>query len=707
MHKAKVGLSVLLMSVLVLTSACKIGGGESDHAREHMTDLKGEIKEADVHMPVEPSMDSPLNETVSTHYDAWNPRSREDNPGGWNEVYNRPYESYRGPDQLIIYDSNYGATTGTNAWGFEVTVDADGTVTALGGNNSAIPLGGYVLSGHGLKAEWLQKHARIGASVQWNRDKKELILKFTPKSYLVLARKTVEAAERGLQESRGKFMDVPYTDIDSAIAALKEKYEVLKREAENGDFSAVQRYADEIAELGDQVFFMNFESVKTELRGIWVRPLEVNIEQVKERVANIHAANLNVIYLETWWVGYTIFPTDTPETRQNPIYRGFDVLRAYLDEAHRYGIEVHAWVEHFFVGKELVEKHPEWSIRSRKGDNFESVEGNKFYWLNPALPEARDFVADIYREMAQKYDIDGLHLDYTRYPEAGDYTNDFGYDDYTRERFQEQYGADPIRLYPGDDLWPAWVDFKVNIINTFVYRIVDELKALRPDAKISAAVWADFPMAPEYKNQKASDWIDRNLIDHVLPMSYTFGVDPVLADTREALAIAKNNAYAAIGLGPYMRIDKRTLALQVDGARRLGAAGSAMFEYLGFFNNHYDRLLKLGLFREAAVIPDRDPVKSLSLVLTEMKRKINDIYVPFQGMPADSRYADKIDAALDVLRPGTVDPGNLSDFRHRLQRLLENVMADSELHVEVKQRMKHDLEYAMRIADISMSKVNR
>jgi hypothetical protein len=132
-----------------------------------------------------------------------------------------------------------------------------------------------------------------------------------------------------------------------------------------------------------------------------------------------------------------------------------------------------------------------------------------------------------------------------------------------------------------------------------------------------------------------------------------------------------------------------------------------MFEYLGFFNNHYDRLLKLGLFREAAVIPDRDPVKSLSLVLTEMKRKINDIYVPFQGMPADSRYADKIDAALDVLRPGTVDPGNLSDFRHRLQRLLENVMADSELHVEVKQRMKHDLEYAMRIADISMSKVNR
>lgn len=65
------------------------------------------------------------------------------------------YGGSRGPDQLIVYTDDYGhATTGTNPWGTEATV-IDGAVTHTGGNDSVIPAGGYVVSGHGAAAHWI------------------------------------------------------------------------------------------------------------------------------------------------------------------------------------------------------------------------------------------------------------------------------------------------------------------------------------------------------------------------------------------------------------------------------------------------------------------------------------------------------------------------------------------------------------------------
>jgi hypothetical protein len=55
-------------------------------------------------------------------YDALNPMSLEDNPFAWDEEKGEPYDSFRGPDQIIIYDSSYGGYTGTNPYGYEVAV---------------------------------------------------------------------------------------------------------------------------------------------------------------------------------------------------------------------------------------------------------------------------------------------------------------------------------------------------------------------------------------------------------------------------------------------------------------------------------------------------------------------------------------------------------------------------------------------------------
>ncbi|ALS28780.1 hypothetical protein IJ21_33910 [Paenibacillus sp. 32O-W] len=76
-----------------------------------------------------------------------------------------------------------------------------------------------------------------------------------------------------------------------------------------------------------------------EHRGLWLRPKEQTVEQVREHLTAIKALNINAVYLETWWDGYTAFPTDNPLTGLNPIYNGFDVLGAYIEKKVEVGGE--------------------------------------------------------------------------------------------------------------------------------------------------------------------------------------------------------------------------------------------------------------------------------------------------------------------------------------------------------------------------------
>ncbi|MGH3656503.1 MAG: discoidin domain-containing protein, partial [Micromonosporaceae bacterium] len=71
----------------------------------------------------------------------------------------------RGTAELVMYTPEFGPTTKTNQWGYEVTVVAD-KVVSVGGNNSPIPKGGYVLSVHSAgDGDWLRHGALVGSTV--------------------------------------------------------------------------------------------------------------------------------------------------------------------------------------------------------------------------------------------------------------------------------------------------------------------------------------------------------------------------------------------------------------------------------------------------------------------------------------------------------------------------------------------------------------
>lgn len=666
--------------------------------------LAGQVR---IGAEVELVTDSLIYQAARTSFDAFNPKVKEDNPGGWDNVGNVPYPGFRGSNQLIVYDRNYGTETGTNPWGNEVIVNADGYVTNNGGNNSKIPEGGYVLSGHGVKNTWLKNNALVGAKLSLDFAKKQVLVIFTPESYLDKASISIDSAEKALQLSKNQFMDVPYAEIERKIVEAKGVYELVKQRLNESGTNGLMDLLNDLDQKVTDASYMNFESPKVQTRGLWMRPKEKNLEQVRDHVKKIKETGINAIYLETWWNGYTTWPTSLPNTELNPLYEGFDVLGAFIEEGEKQGIEIHAWVENFFVGGPVVVNHPDWLMKSRKGIDYEEGSHNaKWYWLNPALPQARDFVASVYDELVTKYDIASLHLDYARYPGSGDYTNDFGYDTYTRNLFSEKYGVDPLDLHPGDRYWDEWLQFRADMINTWVVRVVNEAHQIKPNLQITTAVWPNYEEAPKSHAQEAKYWLDHNLIDHLFHMSYAPGSELTVTDLRNSMALAGDNAFVSSGLDTFQGNPTSAVVDQITEATKNDGAGAALFEYEGLFNYKYDKVLKIGLYRNKAILPQYDTTKPLATVMEEMIRKINEIYVPFQGMSRkdSGKLIQKLESAVkDLHMNPTMTDETASDVKQRIDSI-SKLLASSSINNEVKNRMKHDLDYGNRMIDIYFSK---
>jgi hypothetical protein len=116
-------------------------------------------------------------DTKTTPVDVINPNA-ENNPRG------KTYPGYRASQQMLMYNTLYGQPrTGTNEFGFEVTV-VNGVVVAQEGANSIIPENGFVISGHGKSRNWLIANTPLGANVTLNPEKQEVQSVINLNSYL-------------------------------------------------------------------------------------------------------------------------------------------------------------------------------------------------------------------------------------------------------------------------------------------------------------------------------------------------------------------------------------------------------------------------------------------------------------------------------------------------------------------------------------------
>lgn len=366
-----------------------------------------------------------------------------------------------------------------------------------------------------------------------------------------------------------------------------------------------------------------------EVRAVWVdRGTIVGMKdaiELRNYIKNLIRTGFNVIFFETINAGYPIYPSKL--LPQNPQIKDWDPLRVAIDTAHASGAELHAWVWTFAVGNTkhnlilgqeveypgpiIGEKGRSWALAAEDGKL--RVEMQPETWLSPANKEACSFLKEVFIEIVKNYDIDGLQFDYIRFPFQKTHSQ-VGFDLVTKNAFHQASGKFPTISGPNNKSWREW---KALLISDFVKETSKMLKEIKPNLKLSAAVFAlDRTLRMQLIQQDWETWLINHWIDAVYPFYYSFTKDEIITKLeREKNSI---NDKAIIIPGFNLRVlSLGELAERITIARNSGVLGFSLFAA-----EHLDKqkreLLQSGPFRERTVfIPYNNPLLACQKLLDE------------------------------------------------------------------------------------------
>jgi uncharacterized lipoprotein YddW (UPF0748 family) len=285
---------------------------------------------------------------------------------------------------------------------------------------------------------------------------------------------------------------------------------------------------------------------------------------------------------------------------------GRDALAVLIDRAHARGLRVHAWVNVLSLSSNadapiLRDLGPAAAAVDQKGRSildypgFEVPEpdrrhyrmGTPAVWLDPAASGVPDRLASTFAELVERYPtLDGLHLDYIRYPDALPYSPStrfgvgmgFGYGEEARRRFEAETGLRApfgASLVHGD----RWDDWRRSQLTALVRRIADSARSMQPGLSVSAAVLADVERAYLVDLQDWVGWLDEGLLDFAVPMLYTRDPRLLRYGVEEISGLAAERSIW-IGLGSWLFADfPAQAALQLREVAEHERLGSALFSW--------------------------------------------------------------------------------------------------------------------------------
>ncbi len=602
------------------------------------------------------------------------------------------FNGTRGENHMVIY-TNSGRRTATNDWGYEVTV-VDGRVVSLGGNNSLIPENGFVVSGHSASLEWLQNNVKTGMAVSFDKDAMTVTFSMDDGAYELYMQSEIASGRDLIEKAKAEYILGDYEAAEEAVEKCEEYASSFVSAAEMSEkYKAFNSFNSTLTEIA----LACSESRPVETRGCWIRPVETTRKQVAKKVQDLYDAGVNTICIETNYNGMLICPA--PEgslCEQNPLFRGFDVLDAYVKECHLRGMELHLWMPIFYWGHtngaDLARspwfKKPEWRNITNLGNDHIVNTDDTFCFLNPAHPEVRAFLLDLYRYLLTTYDVDGFELDYIRY--RGRDSEDYGYDEITVKGWQEATGQ---TVTPKNDTnasyWKSWAQYRCDLVNSFVGEVRELFDEVAPDVLLCADVVTNPKEAKESVYQDYTVWLDNGWIDLLKPMSY---YDSAIACLPDVLGYAKG-AFVSAGLGAFESVlTPEHLLVHANNANAYGCDGVTFFEANAVLSKNLGKLFCAGPFRNAAVTPTYDTAQNAVTMLNYAKQRMNDVILPFGGMTEAQKAS--IDTEIDkvIEKLGFASENDAEEIAEaikgiKIEALTENASA----------AIKSDLDYVVRI----------
>jgi uncharacterized lipoprotein YddW (UPF0748 family) len=258
---------------------------------------------------------------------------------------------------------------------------------------------------------------------------------------------------------------------------------------------------------------------------------------------------------------------------------GWDPLEVAVSEGHRLGLEVHAWVNVFTAWPvtdagdpppvtqpmHIFRAHPEWLVcdRNQKPMSIKRSEARDNYaFLSPTSKGAREHVKKVLKEIVTKYDVDGLHLDYVRFPDSC-----YSYDRESRLAYLKDTVHKEV----------PYAQWRRQKLTEFIADLSRSIKKTRPHAKLSAAVMQTIDTGRRTYFQDGVDWARRGYLDFLVPMIYTSNLS--FFDTRlKAYADSVGASRVVVGIGAYLEgFSDTTLVAELRAAKAWQARGVAIF----------------------------------------------------------------------------------------------------------------------------------
>jgi uncharacterized lipoprotein YddW (UPF0748 family) len=195
------------------------------------------------------------------------------------------------------------------------------------------------------------------------------------------------------------------------------------------------------------------------------------------------------------------------------------------------------------------------------------------------------WLSEVIGEIVDRYPVAGVHLDYVRYPHERT-----GFHPEAVQRFQAQYGFDPVWLYTRsgdgdsgsvdeglDSLKQVWIQWRCQQVTETVRMIRDRLGPRSPRVLLSAAVKPDHERAVERYGQDWKTWMEQDLLDFVVVMAYSPATEEVVRQVGEARRLLQGRPLFA-GIGIYNQPSSTTVE-QIEAVRRIGIHGISLFSY--------------------------------------------------------------------------------------------------------------------------------
>ena len=324
------------------------------------------------------------------------------------------------------------------------------------------------------------------------------------------------------------------------------------------------------------------------VRAVWVVRHEMTSqERISEVVQQASRAGLNTLFVQVRGRGDAYYESDLAPPGEG-IEPGLDPLAYCVERARDAGLQVHAWVNVYltwYPDREAPEDHllrtnPDWFMISSDGIDLgqpgltddivkRGVEGR---YLSPAHPSVSPYLLEVIGEIIDRYRVDGIHLDYVRYP-----NEHYDYSPLARTGFWADTDTDPPTVGGAEEAVKTWNRWRSARVTEFVREAKALLLRRNPALVLSAAVKPDLETAYTRYGQNWIDWVNRRYLDVVVPMFYTGSNRRLLERMRLVRKyVQKGRVVAGIGAWNQDTVDT---VKQIEGARDARLAGFSLFSY--------------------------------------------------------------------------------------------------------------------------------